>query len=35
MMNELIVSLVPIAFGVALIVGYVAYKRHWKIVDLF
>jgi hypothetical protein len=35
MMNELIVSLVPIAFGIALIVGYVAYKKHWKIADYF
>jgi nitrogen fixation-related uncharacterized protein len=35
MMNELIVSLVPIALGMAMIIGYIAYKKHWKIVDLF
>ena len=35
MMNELAISLVPIAFGVALLVGYFAYKKHWKIVDWF
>ena len=35
MMNELIVSLVPIAFAVAIIIGYIAYKKHWKIADYF
>ena len=35
MMNELAMSLVPISFGLALIVGYVVYKKHWKIVDWF
>jgi uncharacterized BrkB/YihY/UPF0761 family membrane protein len=35
MMNELAMSLVPIMLGVALIIGYIAHKNHWKIADYF
>ena len=34
-MNELAMSLVPIMFGVVLVVGYFAYKNHWSIADYF
>jgi len=35
MANELIMSLVPLGLGLALIIGYVAYKRRWKIAEYF
>jgi hypothetical protein len=35
MMNELAMSLVPIMLGIVLVIGYLAYKNHWKIADYF
>jgi len=35
MVNELIMSLVPLGLGLALIIGYVAHKKRWKIAGYF
>jgi len=35
MLNELAMSLVPIAFVIVAVIGYLAHKNHWKIADYF
>lgn len=34
-MNELAMSLVPLVLIIAILIGYTAHKKYWKIADCF